>query len=261
MFFIDTHTHLFVDQFDADRDETVRKALQAGVAYMLLPNIDVESISPMKQLAATFPGQCFAMMGLHPGSVNEHWEKELTYIHRELIKGGYIAIGEIGMDLYWDKTFVNEQRRVFRQQVEWAKELGLPIVIHAREAFEEIYAILDELNDDRLSGVFHCFTGTVDDAQRIMDYGGFKLGIGGVLTYKKSGLDEVLKEIPLDWLVLETDSPYLAPVPFRGKRNESSYLLHIAEKVADVKQVTLAEVASVTSANAIELFKLPAYVG
>jgi TatD DNase family protein len=168
----------------------------------------------------------------------------------------YLAVGEIGMDLYWDKTFQDAQAQAFRQQISWAKELKLPIIIHAREAFEEIFDIVDELNDDSLRGIFHCFTGTLEQAQKIQEYGGFMLGLGGVLTYKKSGLDEVVKDIPLDMIVLETDSPYLPPTPHRGKRNESAYLIHIAEKLAEIKQMKLTEVADLTTANARQMFNL-----
>lgn len=256
MILIDSHTHLFSDSFDEDRNEVVKKAIQNNVEIMLLPNIDLESISPLYNLCEQFPENCFPMMGLHPGSVDENWKNNLELIKKQLYSRKHVAVGEIGMDLYWDKTYRNEQAEAFRIQIEWAKELGLPIVIHAREAFNEIFEIVDELNDDRLIGVFHCFTGTVDQAKKIHNYGGFKLGIGGVLTYKKSGLEEIVKEIPLEWLVLETDSPYLSPIPFRGKRNESSYLLHIAEKLADIKSTTLQNVAKITTQNAIELFNL-----
>jgi TatD DNase family protein len=256
MIFIDTHTHLFSPSFEEDRSEVVLRAVNAGVEKLLLPNIDIDSIEPMYALCNQFPLNCFPMMGLHPGSVDEKWEENLEVIRKNLFQRTNVAVGEIGMDLYWDKTFVNEQAQVFRQQVEWAKQLELPIVIHAREAFDEIFAIVDELNDERLSGVFHCFTGTVAQAQKIKKYGGFKIGIGGVLTYKKAGLDEVLKEIDVSEMILETDSPYLPPTPHRGKRNESAYLLHIAEKLADVKQISLKEIADKTTSNARELFKL-----
>jgi TatD DNase family protein len=256
MIFIDTHTHLFSPSFEEDRREVVLRAVNAGVEKLLLPNIDIDSIEPMYALCNQFPLNCFPMMGLHPGSVDENWEINLEIIRKNLFERKNYAVGEIGMDLYWDKTFVNEQAQVFRQQVEWAKKLELPIVIHAREAFDEIFAIVDELNDERLSGVFHCFTGTVAQAQKIKNYGGFKIGIGGVLTYKKAGLDDVLKEIDLSEMILETDSPYLPPTPHRGKRNESAYLLHIAEKLADVKQISLKEIADTTTLNARELFKL-----
>jgi TatD DNase family protein len=256
MLFIDTHTHLFSPSFDEDRTETVQGAIYAGVEVMLLPNIDIESIEPMYELCVQFPDNCFPMMGLHPGSIGENWESDLEIIRKNLFERKNVAVGEIGMDLYWDKTFKDQQAEAFRLQLTWAKELRLPVAIHAREAFDEIFEVVDELNDESLTGVFHCFTGTVDQAKKIAEYGGFKLGIGGVLTYKKSGLDEVIKEIPMDMLILETDSPYLPPTPHRGKRNESSYLLQIAEKLADVKRMTLKEVAEITTANAKNLFKL-----
>ncbi|MFN6013533.1 MAG: TatD family hydrolase [Flavobacteriales bacterium] len=256
MLFIDTHTHLFSPSFDEDRPDVIKRALQAGVEVMLLPNIDIESIGPMYELSAQYPENCFPMMGLHPGSVDADWEKKLEVIRQHLFSKKNFAVGEIGMDLYWDKTFKDQQAEAFRLQISWAKELSLPIVIHAREAFNEIFEIVDDLYDDALTGVFHCFTGTVDQAKKIAEYGGFKLGIGGVLTYKKSGLDEVIKHLSLDIMILETDSPYLPPTPHRGKRNESAYLLHVAEKLAEVKGMTLKEVADATSLNAKSLFKL-----
>ncbi len=253
---IDTHTHLFSSSFDEDRTETVERAIKLGVEKMLLPNIDIDSIEPMYALCKQFPSNCFPMMGLHPGSVNEHWEENLKIIEKSLFTRQNSAVGEIGMDLYWDKTFLNEQSIVFRRQVEWAKQLNLPIVIHAREAFDEIFSILDAVNDATLRGVFHCFTGTLDQAKKIENYGGFMLGIGGVLTYKNSELVNVLKDVSLEMLILETDSPYLPPMPHRGKRNESSFLLHVAEKLADVKQTSLKQIAETTSKNAVELFQL-----
>jgi len=254
--FIDTHTHLFSDSFDEDRHEVVQKALNAGVELCLLPNIDVASIQPMKDLVKEFPENCIPMMGLHPGSVGENWKEDLEIIRKDLFENKYIAVGEIGMDLYWDKTFIDAQREAFVMQVTWAKELNLPIVVHARDAFQEIYEVLDELNDDSLTGVFHCFGGSTEDVEKILGYGGFKLGIGGVLTFKNSKLDEVIKSVDLKHLILETDSPYLPPVPFRGKRNESSYLLRIAEKLADVKEVRLSVIEEITTNNAKELFRL-----
>ncbi|MBL1279816.1 MAG: TatD family hydrolase [Fluviicola sp.] len=256
--FIDTHTHLYVDAFAEDRTATVQKAIDAGVELMLLPNIDVETIDGMHRLVKEFPQNCKAMMGLHPSDTKENWQEQLKTMKKLLFDNpsDYIAVGEIGMDLYWDKTFIEEQRKAFAVQVEWAKELNLPIVIHARDSFQEIYEILDELNDDSLTGVFHCFTGTKEDADKILNYGNFKLGIGGVLTYKNSTLDEVLKQVDLKNIILETDSPYLPPVPFRGKRNESSYILHIAEKLADVYGVSLAEIEEITTINAKQLFNL-----
>ena len=254
MFFVDTHTHLFVEQFNEDREEVVQRAMDAGVEVMLLPNIDLESIPQMNELAAKYPNNCFPMMGLHPGSVDQNWKRTLQTIEKELFENKYIAVGEIGIDLYWSREFEEAQKEVFRQQVLWAKELGKPIVIHAREAFDEIFEIIDELNDESLTGIFHCFTGTLEQANHVINYGGFKMGLGGVLTYKKSGLDKVIENVDLKHLVLETDSPYLPPTPYRGKRNESSYLLHIAEKLADVQSITLKQVAEVTTQNAKEIF-------
>ena len=254
MMFIDTHTHLFVEQFNEDREEVVQRATDAGVEVMLLPNIDLESIPQMNELAAKYPNNCFPMMGLHPGSVDQNWKQTLQTIEKELFENKYIAVGEIGIDLYWSREFEEAQKEVFRQQVLWAKELGKPIVIHAREAFDEIFEIIDELNEESLTGIFHCFTGTLEQANHVIDYGGFKMGLGGVLTYKKSGLDKVIENVDLKHLVLETDSPYLPPMPYRGKRNESSYLLHIAEKLADVQSITLKQVAEVTTQNAKEIF-------
>jgi TatD DNase family protein len=256
MIFIDTHTHLFSSSFNEDRTDAVQRAINAGVDKLLLPNIDIESISAMYDLCNQFPNNCFPMMGLHPGSVDENWERNLEVIKEHLFTRNNLAVGEIGMDLYWDKTFQDAQAQAFRQQISWAKELKLPIIIHAREAFEEIFDIVDELNDDNLRGIFHCFTGTLEQARKIQEYGGFMLGLGGVLTYKKSGLDEVVKDIPIDMIVLETDSPYLPPTPHRGKRNESAYLIHIAEKLADIKQMKLTEVADLTTANARQMFNL-----
>ena len=256
MIFIDTHTHLFSPSFNEDRTDAVQRAINAGVDKLLLPNIDVDSISAMYDLCNQFPNNCFPMMGLHPGSVDENWERNLEVIKEHLFTRNNLAVGEIGMDLYWDKTFQDAQAQAFRQQISWAKELKLPIIIHAREAFEEIFDIIDELNDDNLRGIFHCFTGTLEQAQKIQEYGGFMLGLGGVLTYKKSGLDEVVKDIPIDMIVLETDSPYLPPTPHRGKRNESAYLIHIAEKLAEIKQMKLTEVADLTTANARQMFNL-----
>ena len=254
--FIDTHTHLFVDAFDEDIDVVIKRSIDAGVEKFLLPNIDIESIDRMHNLEKKYPNNCVSMMGLHPGSIGENWESDLEIVKSNLFNRSYCAVGEIGMDLYWDKTFIEAQKKAFRMQVEWAKELNLPIVIHARDAFDEIFEIVDEMNDEILRGVFHCFTGSLDQANHILGYGGFKLGIGGVLTYKNAKIDEVIREISLDHLILETDSPYLPPVPYRGKRNESAYLLHIAEKLADVHGVTLKDIEERTSMNAIELFNL-----
>lgn len=256
--FIDTHTHLFSEQFNEDRDDVVKRAVNSGINKLLLPNIDVDSLQPMFDLHNRFPENCLPMVGLHPGSVGEDVEEQLSVIKDALYRNcdKCVAVGEIGMDLYWDKTFVKEQELAFREQINWAKELKLPIAIHAREAFDEIFSILDEENDERLIGVFHCFTGNEEQAKHALSYGGFKLGIGGVITYKKSELPDVLNKIDLKHIILETDSPYLPPVPYRGKRNESSYLLHVAEKLTEIYGVTLKEIADRTTKNARELFKI-----
>ncbi len=255
--FIDTHTHLFSDSFDEDRNDVIYRAIQSGVDTLLLPNIDVDTIDAMHKLESEYPKNCFSMMGLHPGSVDENWKEKLEVIKKHLFSRKYIAVGEIGMDLYWDKSHIDAQREAFKMQVEWAKELKIPIAIHARDAFQDIYEVLDVLDDENLSGVFHCFTGTIEDVKKIEGYHNFKLGIGGVLTYKNAKLDQVIKEVPLDRLILETDSPYLPPTPHRGKRNESSYLLHIAEKLADVYGVPLTEIERQTTETAKKLFNLP----
>jgi TatD DNase family protein len=197
------------------------------------------------------------MMGLHPSSVDEKWEDEIELVKSEIKSGNYIGVGEIGMDLFWSKEFIEEQKMAFRAQVEIAKDAKLPIVIHARDSFDEIFEIIDELNNDDLTGIFHCFTGNINQANKIINYGGFKMGLGGVLTYKNAGLAEVIAEIDLEHLVLETDSPYLTPVPHRGKRNESAYVVHVAEKLSDIKSVPLSTVEEITTKNAMKIFKLP----
>lgn len=256
--FIDTHTHLFSEAFNDDRNEVVKRAVDNGITKLLLPNIDVDSLQSMIELSNQFPENCLPMFGLHPGAVGPNVENDLQQIRKALDENSNkcVAVGEIGMDLYWDKTYIKEQEFAFRTQVEWAKELQLPIAIHVREAFDELFTILDEINDERLTGVFHCFTGNDEQAQHALNYGGFKLGIGGVVTYKKSELPEVLAKIDLKHLILETDSPFLPPVPYRGKRNESSYILHVAEKLADIYGVSLKEIEEVTTQNAIDLFRL-----
>lgn len=252
--FIDSHTHLYSESFEEDRDDMVKRALDAGVRKMLLPNIDVDSIEGMLDLELRFPENCFPMMGLHPTSVKEDWEAQLKVIEQQLFSRKFIAIGEIGIDLYWEKTFKDQQIAAFIRQIEWAKQLQIPIVIHARDSFPEIFEILDQHNDDRLKGVFHCFTGTIEDAKKIQGYGGFLFGIGGVVTFKKSGLDEVVRQLPLNELILETDSPYLSPSPNRGKRNESAYIPFIADKLSDIFEVSIEEIAKATTENAEKLF-------
>lgn len=256
MMIIDTHTHLYSDQFDQDREEMIQRALDSNVQKMLLPNIDMHTLDGMMDLVQKFPNNCYPMFGLHPGNVGADWQEQLERIHDSFVKNQdkAVAIGEIGMDLYWDKTFLEEQKLAFRQQIDWAKKYQLPIVIHARDAWEEIFEILDDVNDETLTGVFHCFTGTFEQAQKVMAYGGFKIGIGGVLTYKKSDLPEVIAQIPLEYIMLETDSPYLPPVPYRGKRNESAYVIHVLEKMVDIYGKSYQELAEITTQNAYNLF-------
>lgn len=253
MSFIDTHTHLYADQFKEDRDLMIERAIAAGVEQFYLPNIDESSIEPMLQLEQDYPNRCFPMMGLHPCSVNADYQKELKTVENWLNKRPFVAVGEIGIDLYWDKTFFEEQKTAFIQQAEWAKERQIPIVIHSRESTAILIDLLKELQDGNLRGIFHCFGGSVEEAKAIIDLD-FYLGIGGVLTFKKSGLDKTLESIELKYLVLETDSPYLAPSPFRGKRNESAYLLKVAEKLAEIKNISVAEIGAVTSENARAIF-------
>lgn len=253
---IDTHTHLYLNQFEEDRTDMIARAQAAGVTRFYLPCIDSEHIASMLALEKSYPDVCFAMPGLHPCSVGENVVEELTFVKNMLEESRqWCAIGEIGLDLYWDKTFFEQQKEAFIQQIRWAKEYNLPIVIHSRDATEECIEIVAAEKDERLQGVFHCFGGSLAEAQRIMELD-FMMGIGGVLTFKKSGLDLVAKEIPLEYLILETDAPYLAPVPFRGKRNESSYLRLVAEKLAEIKEVSLEEIAAQTTANALKMYKL-----
>ena len=257
MQFIDTHSHLYSSQFDEDRTKAVREAIDAGVSTILLPNISSEYTKGMLELCAEFPKNCYPMMGLHPCDVKEENIKaELEHVEEELAKGGYIAVGEIGLDLYWDKTKLDIQEEAFIHQIELAKKYKLPIAIHVRDSFNEAIEIIEKLNDENLRGVFHCFTGNVEDAKRVINLGGFYLGIGGVLTFKNSGLDKTIAEIELQHLILETDSPYLAPAPFRGKRNESKYIVNIAEKLAEVHQISIEKVAEITTENAKKLFEL-----
>jgi TatD DNase family protein len=255
MYFIDTHSHIFLPEFDEDRADVVERAFQNNINKILLPNVDAKTISQLIEVTEKYPNQCFPMMGLHPTSVDENFQVQLDIIEDWLRKYKFIAVGEIGIDMYWDKTFLNEQQEAFKYQIKLAQKLKLPIVIHTREAFNEVFEIMDELYDENLHGIFHSFTGSYLDAQKIIEYG-FKIGVGGIVTFKNAGLDKIIENIDLNHIVLETDSPYLAPVPFRGKRNESSYITYIAQKVADLHKVSLEEVAHITSRNAMEVFKI-----
>lgn len=250
---IDTHTHLYLPQFDEDRSEAIKRANENGIEKFYLPNVDSSSIESMMAMEKDFEGQCFPMMGLHPCSVKGNYKKELEIVKDWLFKRPFSAVGEIGIDLYWDKTFFQEQKIAFLQQIEWAKELDLPIVIHSREATDIIIEILQKVNDEKLRGIFHCFTGNVEQANAIIEMD-FYLGIGGVVTFKNGGLDKTVVHLPLERMVLETDSPYLSPTPYRGKRNESAYIKLIAEKLAAVKGVDFEEVAVVTTANSEKIF-------
>lgn len=255
MEFIDTHTHLFAEEFDADRAAVIQRAIQNRVNTMLLPNIDAASIQALNDCAALAPANCLPMMGLHPCSVGPNVKEELEVIRKELFEGGYYrGVGEIGLDLYWDKTTADAQKTAFIMQCEWAVELGLGVSMHTRNATYETIACLKSLKKAP-QGVFHCFTGSFEEATEILKLG-FKLGIGGVVTYKNAHLPEVLKRIPLEHLVLETDAPYLPPVPYRGKRNESAYIPLIAEKLSDVYGVGVQTIADATSASARSVFGL-----
>lgn len=253
MILTDTHTHLYYEQDPLALTQLMQRALGAGVSRLFLPNVDVVSIPLVMNLAKLYPENCFPMLGLHPCDVKDNFEAVLRQIAEEIPKQKIYAIGEIGIDLYWDKSTLPQQIKAFKTQIAWAKSLNLPIVIHCREAFDEVYQVLLEEHDEHLRGIFHCFTGTLEQARQIIDLG-FYLGIGGVVTYKNAGLEQVVAQIPLQWLVLETDSPYLAPVPYRGKPNESSFLVHIAQKVADLHQISLARLADITTQNSQKIF-------
>jgi len=253
--FIDSHTHLYLDAFQDDRSPMIQRALDAGVSRMLLPNIDSHTIDPLFSLAKSHPAHCFPMMGLHPTSVKENYLEELRHIESQLQKKGIIAIGETGIDLYWDQTYLRQQQEVFETQIAWAMELDLPLVIHARNSFPEIFKALEKAGGPGLRGVFHSFTGTQEELEQALSFG-FMIGINGIVTFKNSRLSEVVQAIPRERLLLETDAPFLAPVPYRGKRNESSYLPEIASKVAEIHNLNLKEMASITARNAERLFRL-----
>lgn len=252
---IDTHAHLYLDVFDDDIDTVIQRARDQGVEQVLLPNIDMSSLEALHQLTARDPAYFKPMVGLHPCSVQADYQSQLEALYKNIDLERHIAIGEIGLDYYWDKTFIEEQKDAFRIQVDWARKHNLPIVIHSRDSIDDILDILEELRIEGLRGVFHCFTGTVGQAQRIMDLS-FYMGLGGVLTFKNSGLDQIVAQLPIEYFVLETDAPYLTPHPYRGKRNESSYVRLVAEKLADTLGVAVQDIEKVTSENAKKLFRL-----
>jgi TatD DNase family protein len=253
MLLTDTHTHLYYETDDAKRAELVQRCKENEITRLFLPNVDAASVQMVFSLHESFPDICFPMLGLHPCSVKPGWEEELNAIQQAIHQHKIYAIGEIGIDLYWDKTTLPEQILAFKQQIAWAKSLKLPIVIHCRDAFDEVFDVLEQEQGDDLRGIFHCFTGTLTQANKIIDLG-FYLGIGGVVTYKNSGLDKVVSQVDMNHLVLETDSPYLTPVPYRGKPNESSYLIYIAQKVAELHQTNLDTVAAITTENSKKVF-------
>lgn len=257
--FIDTHSHVYLSEFDADRERVLKNSMDAGVKRILLPNIDVSTIPLLKKLSETNPDIYKGMMGLHPGSVKADYKTQLDVIKRELYSNPYIAVGEIGIDLYWDKTFIKEQIIAFEEQIQWALELNLPIVIHARDSFQEISEVLEAYRNTKLKGVFHCFSGDSEQMEKALSFDNFLLGIGGVLTFKNGGLDKIIHEAPLNRLVLETDSPYLAPAPYRGKRNEPAYLKIVAEKLASVLDLPIDRIEESTTQNALQLFNLAAH--
>lgn len=257
MGFVDTHSHIYGPEFDEDRGLVIERAKAAGVDRVLLPNINAETVAPMLALYAQYPDFLSPMMGLHPEDVKEDYQAVLADMHERLLQAGhpYIAVGEVGLDFYWDQTFRVEQMDAFEQQVRWASELSLPLMIHSRSAHKELVEVMQRYRSDNLTGVFHCFGGTPEEAQELMQFEGFVLGIGGVLTYKKSTLPEALSNVPLTRLVIETDAPYLAPVPCRGKRNEPAFALHTVNRLADIYQVTADEVMSQTNDNVKRVFK------
>ncbi len=253
MLLTDTHTHFYYETDVSKQEQLMQRCLANGIKRLFLPNVDTKSIEMIDNLVKRYPENCFAMAGLHPCDVKEDYLNQLSVIYASIADREIYAIGEIGIDLYWDKTTLQIQQDAFKKQIAWAKEFGLPIVIHCREAFDEVFEVLESERDGKLRGIFHCFTGDLVQARRAIDLN-FYLGIGGVVTYKKAGLDLVLSHIPVEHIVLETDSPYLAPVPFRGKPNESSYLIHIAQKVADIYQLSLEKVAEITTENSKKVF-------
>jgi len=258
MIFIDSHSHIFDKDFDSDRSEVIKHAAEVGVKYHILPNIDSTYSDRVLQTARDYKGVCFPLIGLHPTSVNETYASELAHVENMLQKEKYYGIGEIGIDLYWDKTFVEQQKIAFRHQLKLAKENGLPVVIHSRNSFDEIFEIVDQENDSLLRGVFHAFTGTFEQYQKIIKYGGFKVGIGGIVTYKNGGVDKVVAKMNLSDILLETDSPYLTPVPKRGQRNESQNIILVAQKISEILNLPLDEVAKTTTKNSLELFNINA---
>lgn len=257
MLFTDTHTHLYLEEFDSDRDRVITNAVEKGVEYLFLPNIDSTSLEGMLALQKKFPQHCYPMIGLHPTSVKANFQQELDVVKRELSdpETRYYAIGEVGIDLYWSREYEGEQHSAFSYQLDLAVKYALPVVIHTRNSFDLAVQVIEEKNDPAIHGIFHCFGGSIAQAEKAISLG-FKLGIGGIVTYKNSGLQKVIENFGLEHFVLETDAPFLPPVPYRGQRNESGYIPVIAAKIAEIKQIGLEEVAAVTTRNALTLFKI-----
>ncbi len=253
---IDTHSHIYSEEFDTDRTEVILRAKEAGIKQIILPNCDSSTLQPMLTLEAKYPDYCYAAIGLHPTSINEGYKSELALVKSELERRNYIAVGEIGIDLYWDKTFLSEQIKAFQQQIDWALEYRLPVIIHTRDSFRETLDALAPYKNSELKGVFHSFTGNTEQAQEIINFGRFLLGINGIVTFKNSGLATVVSQIDLKYILLETDSPYLTPAPYRGKRNESSYTKLVANKLAEVYNCSIEDIDRQTTVNAKTLFSI-----
>lgn len=251
--YVDTHAHLFLDHFKTDIEKVIESCLEQKVNRIYLPNIDSSTIHAVNELADRFPQQCFPQMGLHPCSVKEDYKEQLKNLYDQFKNRSYVAVGEMGIDLYWDKTYVNEQKEAFTTQVEWARDMKLPLIIHSRDSLDLTIELITELQKGDITGIFHCFNGTIDQARKIEDTG-FLMGLGGVITFKNSGMDDVIAELKLENFVLETDAPYLTPTPYRGKRNESAYIPLIAEKLASIKECSLDEVAEITTLNANKIY-------
>ena len=253
---IDTHTHIYLEEFDADRMQVIQTAKQSGIMAMLLPNVDVTTLTPLFQLCDLYPDFAFPMMGLHPTSIDGKYATQLNHIEKMLPCRTYYGIGEIGIDLYWDQQYVKEQKEAFEEQLRWSIQMQLPVSIHTRNAFDEVFESIHKVGKELLRGVFHCFSGTADDLEEVKRLTNFYIGINGSITYKNASLAEILRQAPLDKLLLETDSPYLAPVPYRGKRNEPAYLWQTAQKIASIVEISLEEVANQTTKNALKLFNI-----
>jgi len=255
MEFIDTHSHFYTRDFDRDRDEVIKESQDKGVSRILLPNIDWDSLTPMLEVCKTHPQICYPMIGLHPCDVKKNYKEVLQKIFDCFSPSIFIGVGEAGIDLYWDKTYLDEQKDAFRFQIQFALEHNLPLIVHKRQSFYETMEVLNEFQGEKLKGIFHCYSGSLYHAEEIIEKG-FLLGIGGTVTYRNANLDKILPYIPLEYIVLETDAPYLSPVPYRGERNDSSHIPLIAQRVAEIKQTDIEEVAEQTTKNAVELFKL-----